>query len=371
VLLAGRGRQHAQSALASVREALLEQPAEDLVFTLLRDGSRDVRRWAFVLGHDQDLFTPERLLGVVKSDPDQWVRASAAEWLLPVAHREQLRQLLAANTVEARLVALTRLPDESLGDDDLLPLLADRAPRVREHARWRALRRGFDVTGWYREQVNVPGAPGRILAASLDGLSAVGGPQDLEVFTAHVRHPTPRVRAAALAGVSAHASREVALDAVVPVLLDVSPRVSSAAARALVRLQAPQAAAEAAWASPQPWSRRAAWRVSRGAGSWDRVEADLRAAADSDKRLASLGLAGVRNWLEMSAATTWAVLSDEQRGRIRDLLETASVDAERSRIVAFHVGIRSFSPPSTAPQDAGVEAGGLRRARRWLRLVRR
>ena len=55
------------------------------------------------MGHDRYLFTPERLLSVGRSDPDQWLRATAAEWLLPVADLQQLRQIVATNCVEARL----------------------------------------------------------------------------------------------------------------------------------------------------------------------------------------------------------------------------------------------------------------------------
>ncbi len=60
------------------------------------------------------------------------------------------------------------------------------------------------------------------------------------------------------------------------------------------------------------WSRRAGWRLARAAGHWDRVAADLRATTGLGPGLASLGVSGVRNWLETSAAATWAVLSNEQ-----------------------------------------------------------
>ena len=352
VLLAGRNRQYAAAALESVRETLLHaQPAAELLLTLLPSRQRDVRRWAFSFGHERHLLTSEQLLAAVRSDPDQWLRATCSGWLLDAATPQQLRTLLTARTVEARLVALARVPDEALDDDDLVRLLADRAPRVREQARWRARRRGIDAADWYRRQLNVPTTPARILAACLDGLAAVGGTQDLPAFTARLRHCRVRVRVAAVTGVSTYAAREEALATLEPVLLDSSPRVSSTAARALVRLQAPQATAEVAWTSAQPWSRRAAWRLSRGAGNWDRVEADLRAGGDDDPQLASLGLAGVRNWLETSAATTYAVLSDAQRERIRELLATGPLGEARLRTVSFHARIQL--PRSRAPHGDG------------------
>ena len=372
VLLAGRGRQYAGAALEVVRETFLDLlPAAELVSTLLLSRQRDVRRWAFTCGHERHLLTSEQLLAAVRSDPDQWLRATCSEWLLEVATPQQLRPLLTARTVEARLVALARIPDDGLGDDDLVRRLADRAPRVREQARWRARRRGIDAADWYRGQLDVPIAPARTMAACLDGLAAVGGNQDLAAFTAGLRHHSARVRAAAVTGVSTYAVREEALAALEPVLLDMSPRVSSAAARALVRLQALQATAEIAWTSVQPWSRRAAWRLSRGAGSWDRVEADLRAGADADPQLASLGLAGVRNWLETNAATTYAVLSDAQSERIRELLATDFLGEATRRNVAFHARIQL--PPSPAPvrEDDAAAVRRLSSPRRWLRLVRR
>jgi HEAT repeat protein len=340
VLLAGRDRQHAPSALVSVQDALFDGiPPAELIERLLSEGNREVRRWAFAQGRDRDLFTPERLLSLVKSDPDQWLRATAAGDLLPVADPVQLRVLLTTNTVEARLVALTRLPDERLSNDDLLPLLGDRAPRIREQASWRTRRRGIDVVAWYRARIAVPGRSARARAAVLDGLAAVGGPGDLAVFRMSLNDGSPRVRAAALTGLRTHASREEAVSALTPVLLDPSPRVSSASARALARLTVPPAVAETAWESPQPWSRRAAWRINRAAGGWDRVEADLRAAADPDPLLASLGLAGVRNWLQTSAATLWIRPDDGQRERIQELLGGSHLAGDMHRNVAFHAGI--------------------------------
>jgi hypothetical protein len=372
VLLAGRGRQYAAAALESVRETFLDVlSAGEFLAPLLSSRQRDVRRWAFTFGHERHLLTSEQLLAAVWSDPDQWLRAACSEWLSEVATPQQLRTLLTARTVEARLVALARIPDDDLDDDDLVPLLADPAPRVREQVRWRARRRGIDAADWYRGQLDVPTTPARTLAASLDGLAAVGGPQDLAAFTTRLRHSRVRVRAAAVTGVSTYAAREEAVAALEPVLLDSSPRVSSTAARALVRLQAPRATAEVAWTSEQTWSRRAAWLLSRGAGSWDRVEADLRACADADSQLASRGLEGVRNWLETSAATTYAVLSEAQSERIRELLATDSLGEATRRNVAFHARIQLPPPSALVPDDDAIAMTKPSRPRRWLRILRR
>ena len=62
-------------------------------------------------------------------------------------------------------------------DDDLVRMLADRAPRVRAAARGRVQGRGIDAADWYRRQLDLPTTPARTLAACLDGLAATGEPR--------------------------------------------------------------------------------------------------------------------------------------------------------------------------------------------------
>ncbi len=382
VLLAGRGRRHAPAALESVQNTLLAGPSvHELVATLLVAEERHVRRWAVVLGHERDVLTSEQLMSAVHSDEDQWVRAVCADWFAEIASPQQLVELLSVKNIEARLVAVTRVPDVALSDGDLEGLLADRAPRVREQARWRARRRGMDAAAWYRSQLDPPTAEARTVAACLDGLSAVGGNGDLAVFVAHLQRSSVRVQAAAVNGVRAHADRGEAIAILEPLLVDSSPRVASVAVRALVRLQAPKSTAALAWVSSQAWSRRAAWRLSRRAGSWDRVEAHLRAAADVDPHLAGLGVAGIQNWLKTSAATTWAVLPEEQRERIDSLMKAGPVDEHTIRQVAFHARItlpsasvlapEQAAPEKLAPEKLAPEQEVSATKRRWLRLVAR
>ncbi|MDX3073387.1 hypothetical protein [Streptomyces sp. MI02-7b] len=373
VLLAGRDRRHAPAALGRVLDTLLDRhPAAELVPSLLRSDRRGVRRWALAFGHERGLLTARHLLAAVRRDPDQWIRATCAEWLVEVTRPAELRPLLTAKSVVARLVALTRVPDEALADDELVPLMADRSPAVREQARWRARRRGVDAADWYRDRIGMPTTPAQVLAACLHGLAEVGGTVDLPAFTAGLGHRSARVRAAAVTGAGLHAARGEALALLEPMLLDPSPRVGATAASNLVRLGAPRAATDAAWASAQPWSRRAAWRVDRGRGSWDRVEADLRAAEDDDPRLASLGRSGIGNWLATGPATTWAGLPDTQRGRIQRALTTGTLDDSTCRAVAFHARIDRPPPPAPARRDDSAPvAEPSRAARRWPRLIPR
>jgi hypothetical protein len=190
------------------------------------------------------------------------------------------------------------------------------------------------------------------MAAGLDGLAAVGGPNDLEVFIRNLANASPNVRRAAVEGVGAFGEREAKRSLILPLLLDGSPRVCSTAARVLVRAGAGPTDVEAAWNSSQPWSRRAAWRISRESGSWNRVEADLRALCDADPTFADLGRAGIRNWLTFDAASTWTPLDDTQRQRLRRLLCSQPMDEHQRQRVAFHAGIR---PETTSTPDATPE----------------
>ena len=370
VLLAGRNRQHADRALDHVQGALVQAaPAGEVVSRLAGSERRHVRRWAFTFGYAQGLLTTEDLVAAAGNDPDQWLRATCADMLMGAPDAHQLATLLEARSVEARLVALTRVPDADLSDAALGRLLTDRAPRVREQARWRARRRGFEVVSLYRRGLADAGAAPRVRAACLDGLAVVGDESDLRTCLAHLDHASVRVRAAAVNAVLGRARPEQVVQLLTPVLLDSSARVSAAAARALARLGVPASTAAVAWASARPASRRAAWRLSHEAGGWHRVEADLRAAADPDPHLASLGRAGIRNWLEVNAATTWDRLPEGQRARLAELLPSADLDDEQQRVLAFHAGIElpsSAEPPRSS--DGGAEPAAKRR--RWLRRIR-
>ncbi len=366
VLLAGRRRRRSAEALTAVEQRVLETAgAAKIVRDLGHGPDRHVRRWSYELGHRHDALRVETLLEIVHGDDDQLLRATAAEWLAEVAEPQVLAALLTNRSTDARLVALSRLPDEHLTPPALLPLLADRSSRVRETAQWRAKRAGLDALAWYRRQLAGDSGGPRRLAACLDGLAAVGTRADSELAAAHLAQPAPSVRAAAVNAFASLSDTSDVRRELPPLLADGSPRVAITAARALARSGATANDAEAAWASDQAWSRRAAWQLSRAGGNWDRVEADLRAACDSDPALSGLGRAGARNWLNGQAATTWAPLSNRQRHRMAALLTRAGLGDEEQRTVAFHARIEQ----SALPREDDESAGGHSRPgpSRWWR----
>lgn len=354
VLLAGRGRFHAPAAITAVEDALLAAQAPvELVQTMIASDRHRVRRWAFDFGHKRGLLSEEDLVRGARTDPDQFLRAVCAVWLVASDDPQVFRELLGANSVEGRLVGLTKVPDPDLSDQALGDLLTDRAPRVREQAQLRARRRGFDLAAFYRGRLRQPTPRARERGACLDALASLGSDSDLEICAIYLGDPVPRVRAraAAATAVLGRARPERAVELLTPLLLDSSARVSTSAANGLGRLGVPKPVADTAWASEQPWSRRAAWRLTRAAGGWDRVEADLRASRDDDQGLAGLGRSGVNNWVQVGAATTWQRLSEEQRGRIHDLLDGSSLSDDEKRMVAFCAGIKLSERPRPVPVD--------------------
>lgn len=369
ILIAGRERDSARRMLASAIESLGRRySVAEIAARLTVSPRRGVRRWAFTFVHREDGMTADDLAEAARSNGDQWVRASCAEWLSHT-NPERLGALLDARSVEARLIAIARVPDALLTAAALDGLLVDRAARVREIARTRARCRGVDVASHYRRLAAGEPTP-RELVACLDGLAWSGDVQDITLAVGALSHGAVQVRAAAISAVVARADSATAVQAIGPCLVDPSARISSVAARALARAGAAPEVAANAWASDLVSSRRAAWRLTRVSGGWNRVEADLRASCDRDASLAGLGRAGVRNWLETAAATTWEPLSDVQRERMAALLPLSGLDERRSALLAFHAGIaRTGSTPDRHPADSSPDS--LRRPRWWQRLTRR
>ena len=374
VILAGRQRHLASAALQQIEHTVLATaPTSALVAELDASASTRVRRWAMTLRHRESLLSPADLVDAARTDADQWIRAACADWLMAAADPEALTALLDAPSVDSRLVGLTRVPDRSLSDSALAVLLEDRASRVRAQARWRARRRGMDVAAFYRDVLARPGVSPRAVVASLEALAEVGDGIDLRTASSWLEHESARVRAAAVSAVAGRAPRGTLVDLLAPALLDPSGRVSSAAAGALARSGADLDVVEPAWRSGRVASRRAAWRLSRSPGGWDRVAADSRAACDSDTRLRGLGRTGLENWLALGAATTWGQPTSDQRGHILASLGRSDLDPERQRVLAFHAGITL--PPKMAPRSsvaiADPAAAPSLELARWRRVFRR
>lgn len=367
VLLHGAGRDAARDPWSWLVDTVgLASP--EVLERLRRSRFRQARRWGVEQSLSGGLLPPGEVVEIASHDPDQWLRGAAAEHLTDTGTPDLLVPLLSARSVEARLTALTRVREELLDDRTLERLLLDRAPRVREQARWRARRRGVGVADVCRRHLG-DAAPGAV-AAALDGLAWVGDESDVLAVTDLLLHGSPKVRAAAVRTCAARVPGPTAIEVLVPLLEDPAARVSGAAARVLARAGAPADAATKAWESPVPTVRRAAWRVSRAPGGWQRVASDLRAASDDEPSLRRLGRDGVRGWLRYGAATTWGRPDASDAGAMaRHLVGAGLTDDERDR-VAFHAGIpfsrRAFDP-SPDPTIRHPSAARRRGIGRWFR----
>lgn len=361
-VLAGRDRRFGPDAVEIVESRLRDEVGQEtLIEALLRSPLQRVRRRGVELAHRSGLLSVERLQQIARTETDQLILAWCADWLLASRDATGLADLLDSRSAMIRQVVVLAVEDDALPDDRLLALAMDRVPRVRESARFRARKRGLDVAAWYRAQLQQD-LPGRVRAAVLDGLLAVGDATDLSSFIEALDSPRPRVREVAIRGVVTWAGRDEALGLLPAFLTDPSGRVSSAAARALGRLGAPASIASEAWSSDRRSDRRAAWLLARSWGGWDQVEADLRLAGDQDAELAELGRAQVSSWLKVRAATTWQPMSAEQRDRIAVLLETWDGRPGAARALAFHAGIRAARPERSPDSDDGAAA-----PRKWWR----
>ena len=354
VLLQGADRRTAGSRWVGLVDVLgLDTPP---VLGQLRTSTRrKARRWAIEQSLGRDLLDEDTVLRIAATDPDQWLRRAAAEHLVRAPSPERLASLLDARSVEARLTAVTRTPDELVDASTMEALLLDRSPRVREQARWRARRRGVDVAKVCRRRLEDP-AP-RMVVAALDGLAWHGDETDVGPVTRLLGHPSPTVRAAAVRTLAARAPVELAVQAVAPHLDDPSGRVGDAAATVLARVHASPSSTTRAWGSPRSTARRAAWRVDRADGGWRRVAADLRAAADPDAHLAGLGRDGLRGWLVDGAASTWGRPDSAQARTITEHLHDSGLSADDRELIAFHAGLsftrRAFSAVPVAPSPGG------------------
>lgn len=351
VVLAGGGRVRGRDAVAAVLTVATRTTTNsDLVEHALRSPDRIVRRWAADVACRSGLLTPERLLTLVRAEADHVVLLTYADHYLATADRAQVGALLDAPRVVVRVRAFD-VAVADLTDEHVLTLTTDAAARIRERARGQAARRGLDLSAWTLARLATDPPP-RMHAACLETLAGTGEPRHVDVLRAALGSAEPRVRGAAVSGLGVLADRDAVIAIARPAMLDPSPRVTAAAARALARVFAGPAVTDEAWSSPQPWSRRAAWAVSRSSGGWHRLEGSLRAALDPDPALAARGTQDVAAWLDAYGARMWLDLAPEQRGRIADLLDRAPLGAQRTRVAAF-VGV---------PVSSSVPA-----ERRWWR----
>lgn len=131
-----------------------------------------------------------------------------------------------------RAAALERLSgvDPVVGEREWKSALLDPSPSIRALARRRTAQ--LDLRTFYREAL--AGTAHTSVAPAVSGLAEVGRPEDAAEVILLTDHPRVKVREAVVAALARLLGTE-AIDAVMPMLTDKSPRVARKAAQALAR----------------------------------------------------------------------------------------------------------------------------------------
>ena len=303
---------------------------------LLHHPAYRVRRRALSQAVELTHCPPAQLLELAVSDPDVLVASSAAEHLLnlvvpagadaPATPQGEaaVRALLASRVPRVRAAAVTVLR-RAQRPDLAAPFTVDDSAQVREVARWVLRSHGQDPVDVCRARVS--GSTGEVTPGAVTGLAECGTRDDAGLFRAHLGHPRPRVRAAALRALGAMRPPAITTGELLAVLdRDPAPGVM----RTATALLYPDAATirqqdlRALLAPGRPPRLRAhAVHLLRARDTWTRLEVDLRLLDDEDAGLALGARQDIDVWAA-SSTTAYHRLPEGQRDLIASLLGTAA-----------------------------------------------
>ncbi|MFD4606048.1 HEAT repeat domain-containing protein [Streptomyces sp. NPDC058464] len=200
LLLGRRGR---GAFAVEVLGDVLRGASREQLGRLRADGDRTVRRFAHRLAVAEGTLSAAELAQAAARDSDPAVQtlcAEAAVALVPegTAADDVLGPLLAARGPRVRSIGVTALrragrPERAAG------FLADRSGAVRACARYVVRRYGTDPLPWYRRRVADADDPA-LPPGAVIGLAECGERADAGLLAPLLAHPSPGVRAAAVAG---------------------------------------------------------------------------------------------------------------------------------------------------------------------------
>ncbi|MGY5014559.1 hypothetical protein ACWCY6_41945 [Streptomyces sp. 900105755] len=170
---------------------------------LCADGDRTVRRFAHRLAVAEGKLSAAELARAAARDPDPAVQtlcAEAAVALVPegAPAADVLGPLLAARGPRVRSIGVTALRRAGR-PERAADFLADRSGAVRACARYVVRQYGTDPLPWYRRRVAAAGDPA-LPPGAVMGLAECGERADAGLLAPLLAHPSPGVRAAAVAG---------------------------------------------------------------------------------------------------------------------------------------------------------------------------
>ncbi|MFI2645112.1 hypothetical protein [Streptomyces sp. NPDC018610] len=310
ILLVGR-RDRGDAAVGLLGEVLRGADRRRLG-PLLRHADRDVRRFAYRLAVERRLMTSAELARAAARDVDAVVQTLCGEAALargdePSAgapDEDVLAPLLGARPPRVRAIGVTALRRAGR-PDRAAEFLADRSALVRACARYVVRQHGADPLSWYRRCCAESADPALPPGAAA-GLAECGDRSDAALLWPLITHPSPGVRAQAVAGLRTLDVTDT--PRLLPLLDDTAPAVVRETTTTLL----PSARSldpgrlTALLAPDRPRHLRvAAFRLLDACGGLVRLRASVSLLKDPDPRL--------RSWAEQSVQG-WHPAADMPRG---------------------------------------------------------
>ncbi|MGW1465185.1 HEAT repeat domain-containing protein [Streptomyces sp. NPDC002308] len=306
------GRRHRGAFAVELLGEVLRGASLERLAALFDAPDRAVRRFACRLAVERRLLGPVELARAAARDEDAVVQdlcATAALAALTALHDEPshetyeavLAPLLTARHPRVRSAGVTALRPAGLSER-AEAFLGDRSALVRACARYVVRQHGGDAAAWYRERCTAAANPGSAAAdpglapGAVVGLAECGNRPDAALLWPLLKHPAPRVRAGAVAGLRLLDCAEAGR--LLPLLDDASAGVARETAVALL---------PSAGRLPADWLlerlsgrprhvRLAAFRLLDARGGVEALRAAVGLLEDPDVKVRTRAEQSVRRW---------------------------------------------------------------------------
>jgi len=323
-LLQQQRADHGPLVQAVVRE-LVQPEHEAALPDIVQSENRSVRRRAFQAASELPGPHQVRLAGECIRSSDPVIRL----WSVRLANSvldggelaAYLRQSEGDTFMPVRREVLRARVESFPGEceDALTAALFDRSPAMREEARYHLRKQGqHNFAEVYRRAISEDSLLDRAIA----GLGETGDSTDTTLVLPFLQSDLTRVRLAAVIaigrmGADAHA------EAIIEHLADESPRVAREAAKAL-RECSSRIGKHRLWtlfcSDERGHVRMAVLRLLDGLGSWEKLPYMIRAAADSDERIAERAMISAGRLYNRVFTTP----SEQQRQEIKQSIEATA-----------------------------------------------
>lgn len=330
-------RERGSLAAHTYLERLLQTHGAGHTWEMLRTSTdRDLRRSAYRHSIDASLIDVDEAVSLLPRERDQVVRRAFAHVIADHGQPSSIRDvLLRGRSAEGRVLGLVRLQPPDLTKDDVLPLLADTSVLVRFWARKRWLELGGDAAQACRDLIEAASTPARRERAYV-GLSETGTNIDRSEILDLVCGSEPALQKVGLRLLAPVAAPED-LSEVLGLVRSENSRVARLAIDVLAANLGLWSLADVAdlKRDADPEIRRRAWLLHRSRGGWESLICDLEILGDSDAELARLGA--------QPKAPMYLAPSDDQRGRIGQLLHDAPLKRDLKLGIAFAAGLKELT----------------------------